>query len=167
MKTFNFIVCFIMLLVTVKCEDQLEQGVQDGDFVPMEDGEVPFDMEAAMAEFDKETEPMDSLQEIIDVGTGKAFDKLTYDPNGNLKKMLNLCIKKTGITPKYLTKLFFKISGVTSTHGLKEINFQNIDPVDFINDVIKHFQEFPMAGRAEPAPSATPPTEEHHVRDEL
>ena len=28
-------------------------------------------------------------------------------------------------------------------------------------------REFPMAGRAEPPPTATPPTEEHHVRDEL
>ena len=38
MKTFNFLVYFVMFLVTVtvKCEDQLEQEAQDGDFVPME-----------------------------------------------------------------------------------------------------------------------------------
>merc|ERR1712124_103096 len=116
---------------TVRCEDEIDEEMEDGEFVPMEDGELPFDMEAAMAEFEKDSEPMESLQEIIDVGTGKAFDKLTNDPKGNLKKLLNLCIKKSEITPKYLTKLFFEISGVTSTHELKEITFDHIDPVDF------------------------------------
>merc|ERR1712050_365220 len=90
---------------------------EDGEFVTMEDGEIPFDMEAAMAEFEKETEPMESLQEVIDVGTSKAFDKLTNSETATLYKLLKLVNKKTGITARYMTQLFIDISGVDSVHA--------------------------------------------------
>ncbi|XP_002122889.2 uncharacterized protein LOC100182200 [Ciona intestinalis] len=90
---------------------------------------------------------MKSLQEVIDAATSTEVDTLYNGKSSSIHDMLVIVKEKTNIEASYLDKVFVEASSSRNVQELKKVMLDMTSAVDFINEVIKHFQANPMAGR--------------------
>uniref|UniRef100_H2YF41 Uncharacterized protein n=1 Tax=Ciona savignyi TaxID=51511 RepID=H2YF41_CIOSA len=95
----------------------------------------------------EDTENIKSLQEVIDAATSQEVDALYNGKSSSIYDMLVIVRKKTEIDDKYLDQVFMETADAKSVDELKLMMLDMETAVTYINMVIAHFQEKPMAGR--------------------